>query len=171
MSLTLKEKQFCKEYVDHGDLMKAYHNSGYSLDGDPIEKCYNILNKKSVQGYLKKLKYDKFSNSFMSLENVLSELSKMASFNFFDLYEKTEKSNKYKLKKEIPVEAQPIVKYISLDNNCYTYDKLETLKTLIKAHEVLINKKSKENDDKFDLKKLGKLLMNVPDIEIKEDDL
>lgn len=166
--MTKKEKLFVLEYLETKDVEVAYLNVFGDRNDD---KAFDLFCKKSIQNYLTRLKLSKLEKQSLKVEEVLSELSKMGLSNYTDYIEENEEDEdeKYKIKdlKNLNPNLLPSIKYISAKGDqIYLYDKLDSLKELLKYHSDMKKIESKNKD--LDIKDFVNIINDIPKVDDNE---
>lgn len=88
--MTEKQKRFCDEYLISLNATQAVINAGYSPKR-ASEQAYQLLQKTTVQDYIKKRQKDRMERTEITQDFVLNELLAIASVNATDYAKVVEK--------------------------------------------------------------------------------
>jgi len=93
MKLTEKQERFCQNYIEHGNGTKAYIDAGYAVKSQKSasEAASRLLAKSvNIQKRLQELRAPALQENQVTVERIVSELTKIAFAHPKDFYEANE---------------------------------------------------------------------------------
>jgi phage terminase small subunit len=82
--LSEKEQLFCMHYLRHFNASKAYRDSGFKDSPNVRQAAHILLNNPKVKEYIKKLKSELLSETYLDSKDILQKLVDIAFSNVTD---------------------------------------------------------------------------------------